>query len=186
MTVQLLYTGSEKNRVSKTLTSILEVSGTLREETSILTPSIMIQTNLDTIIYKVNYMYIPDFNRYYFVTNITSIRNNLWRVDGRVDVLQTYRMGIETQTALLARQEKSDYQNPYLSDDSALVQNNAVIITKIFPNKIEEGNWSYLLLTIGSGGNLENTSEAGGETSEQSTNSNNETLPSSVEENEAD
>lgn len=87
MIIDLFINHSEKNHISKTLTNKLSLSGTLKQETSVINPVVIIESNNPTIY---NYMRIPLFNRYYYITDIESIRNNLWRITGKVDVLMSF------------------------------------------------------------------------------------------------
>lgn len=119
----VLYTNTaETNRVDKTnfLTTIATLKGTLRESTSILSPSIKIVVDsLPTF----NYCYIQAFgSRYYFVTNITSIRQNLWQIDLKCDVLMTYKTDILTQSAIINRTADSSYIDKTLTDNYALAK----------------------------------------------------------------
>ena len=52
-----------------------------------------------------NYAYIPEFERYYFVTNIVNVRNNLWEVHFHVDVLQTYWNDYKYSPSVISRSE---------------------------------------------------------------------------------
>ena len=52
-----------------------------------------------------NYVYIPDFNRYYFINDITSVRQNLWRLSLHVDVLMSYKNEINNTNAFISRNE---------------------------------------------------------------------------------
>ena len=119
----VLYTNTaESNRVDKTnfLTTIATLKGTLRESTSILSPSIKIV--LDTLP-TFNYCYIQAFGgRYYYVTNITSIRQNLWQIDLKVDVLMTYKTDILTQSAIINRTADTSYIDKTLTDNYALAK----------------------------------------------------------------
>ena len=98
---------NEKDLVTKTtyLTSTLLEYGQFTEEVDILNPSFIIQ--LDSFIY--NYFYIPQFSRYYFVTNITSLRKGLWRISGHVDVLYSYDSDIRKQYGYIVRNERNPY-----------------------------------------------------------------------------
>ena len=98
---------AEKNRIDKTqyLTSVGEITGYLRNETNIINPSIVIE--YDKVI-DFNYVYVSTFNRYYFVTNITSVRTNLWRLDMSCDVLMTYKDTILNYECYVSRNE-NDY-----------------------------------------------------------------------------
>lgn len=86
--IVLYYNSSYNNEVNKNLTKYLTVKGVLREETDIINPSITFQ--IDSVP-DFNYVYIEQFKRYYFVTGITSIVNQLWQVDLHIDLLMTYK-----------------------------------------------------------------------------------------------
>ena len=94
----------EDNMVGKGGTGMMSlydnVYGKLREETNILTPSILFQYESFP---EFNYLYLPKFKRYYFVTNITCVRNNVYRVDLKVDVLYTFETDIRGQNAFISR-----------------------------------------------------------------------------------
>ena len=112
-----LYKNSaENNRIDKTeyLTSVGEITGYLRNETNIINPSIIIE--YDKVI-DFNYVYISTFNRYYFVTNITSVRTNLWRLDMSCDTLMTYKETILNYECYVSRNENDyneDIEDKYL------------------------------------------------------------------------
>ena len=73
----------------------------LKENTSIMNPSIII-TGLDTWA-SVNYAYIPDFSRYYFVQNVTALNNTTCQIDLEVDVLASYKKYIILKTYTVER-----------------------------------------------------------------------------------
>lgn len=107
--LELYQNSAEPNRLDKTnyLTSVGTLSGTLKDETSMVTPEIIIESSN---VPNFNYAYIAKFNRYYFVTEITSVRNNLWRVKLSCDALMSYKNKIELLTPLVERQE-NEYDN---------------------------------------------------------------------------
>ena len=77
MKVILYYNKSEEMRVDKELDELLVINGTLRDECSIETPVILIETTPE-IMSTCNYMYIEEFNRYYFVKkDIVRNENNI-------------------------------------------------------------------------------------------------------------
>lgn len=129
-TVQLQYSSSEKNRLDKTLTDLLSVEGTLKEPTSLMNPTIIIQGDVSGVV-NCNYMTISTFGRSYFITDIRSIHNNLFEVSGHVDVLSTYKAGIRTNSGIVHRQANA--YNLYLDDGVFKVYNNPKVVTKEFP-----------------------------------------------------
>ena len=85
MDITLYVNMSERQQINKNIGDGYLFSGTLRNESSAIKPSFLLQIDNPT---GYNYCYIPDFGRYYFITDITSIRTNLWRIDCVVDVLR--------------------------------------------------------------------------------------------------
>lgn len=143
MTIKLYKTPSEVNRVIKTLNDELSLTGTLRESSSIINPTIKIEEDDIT---GYNYAYIPDFGRYYFITNITSIRNDLWEVVMRVDVLMTYADEIKANTAVIAR--NSNLWNLYYQDEQFKILNYETIQTKTFGYPLSP-NSEFVLICAG-------------------------------------
>lgn len=86
-----LYHFSKKNKSTKQVnTEAASFNCTLKEGTSITEPTLLFQT---TVAAAFNYCYIPDFNRYYFVSNSRAIEN-MWEVSFVEDELATYKTEI--------------------------------------------------------------------------------------------
>lgn len=101
----LLYTNnSEDNRLVKDLTLLATFEGELKEATDVLNPVITL-TGIDEHIGSVNYVFIPELGRYYFVTDIESVNNNLWALTLHVDVLMSYQDDILNLYGIIERQE---------------------------------------------------------------------------------
>ena len=73
----------------------------LKENTSIMNPSIII-TGLDAWT-SVNYAYIPDFSRYYFIQNVTALNNTTGQIKLEVDVLASFKKYILNKTLTVER-----------------------------------------------------------------------------------
>lgn len=131
MTLTLYTNNSENIKVKKDLTQIIQLGGYLREPSSIMSPLITLQDIPMTDIIKANYAYIDDFQRYYFITDITSERENIVRVSMKCDVLMTYADQILENTGVIARQENK--WNLYLNDGIFKVYQNPIIKTQLFP-----------------------------------------------------
>ena len=134
MNIVLMLNNSESERVTKQLQTLATLTGSLKDGTSIINPTIIIQGAPATVqqISTSNYLQIPDFSRYYFIRDISSMRTNLWELSCHVDVLQTYAEQIKSQTAIIQRQENK--WNLYLNDGSFKVYQNPNVFTKAFPN----------------------------------------------------
>lgn len=129
--IVLQRNNSELNKVTKSVDNIMTVSGTLKEETSIIDPIIKIECNIADV-KGCNYISVPEFGRSYFVNNIRSIRNGLVEFSCHVDVLSSFADGIRSNSAIVNRQEKS--WNLYLNDGSFKVYQNPMVLTKAFPS----------------------------------------------------
>lgn len=127
--VRLYNNKSAPETLSKDITELDVLSGTLKNETSIIDPVILFAADVQDVA-DANYMYIGYFNRYYFITDIKSIRNNLVEVSAHVDVLMTYRSAIRDNRAIIKRSQ-NDY-NLYLNDGSLKTLQNPIIQTKAF------------------------------------------------------
>ena len=129
-TITMQRSTSEPERADKTLTTIATLTGTLKQETSIIDPVILIEGSMAD--YKTcNYCTIPEFGRSYFVGDIKSVRNNLLELPCHVDVLSTYKAGIRANMAIFKRQE--NHWNLYLNDGSFKCYQNPIVLTKLFP-----------------------------------------------------
>lgn len=144
MTIILYKTPSEYNVVDKTLEPLATLSGTLREESSVLAPSIVF-TDIDSVALQANYAYVQEFNRYYFITAIDSLYNNMWRFSFEVDVLYTYRDAIRENYAIIERN-----QNEYdlkLNDGLFQTQQNPRIAQFSFPAGFNQ--WNFVMAIAG-------------------------------------
>ena len=145
MTIDFYKNHSEKNRLDKDLTSVTSMTGELKENCSIIDPIIKIVGNVGTFA-AVNYMYIAEFGRYYFINNVISINNDICEVHAHVDVLSTYKDQIRSQNAIVSRQERK--WNLYLNDGVFKTYQNPYIITKAFTSGFTS---QHFILTIAGG-----------------------------------
>lgn len=134
---------SPSNQLDKELTTLVTLTGTLREQCSIIDPVIMIYS--DSIPSTANYMTIETFGRSYFIKNITSIRAGLWQIEAHVDVLSSFKTGIRENSAIVKKQE-SQY-NLLLNDGSLKVYQNPYVLTKSFPSGFSD--LSFVLTVAG-------------------------------------
>lgn len=144
MFINLYNNTSPPNYVNKSITEVISLEGTLREPTSIIDPVVIIERNSPI---GFNYAHIPIFNRYYFVTGISSETNNLVAIAMHVDVLMTYREQIANMNAIIKRQENQ--YNLYLDDGIFKAYQNTKHKIIKFPYGFN--NFSYILALAGNG-----------------------------------
>lgn len=146
MKIVLQYNKSEKNKLTKTVTQLAEVTGTLKNATSVIDPVFIVRNMTLANIKQCNYATIASFGRSYFVTGITSVREGLWEISCHVDVLSTYADQIRALPAVIRRQEYK--YNLYLDDGVFKTYQNPNIITKAFPSGFD--TQSFVLAIAGS------------------------------------
>lgn len=140
---------SAVNVVDKDLNQEFEVTGVLRDGSSVIDPVILIEANSPGFhANDVNYLYIQEFRRYYYITNIVSSNYTLWEIHGHVDVLMSYKEQIRAQTAIVARQEAQ--YNLYLDDGVFMAYQNPIVQTKLFSVEDPFETQSFVLMVAGS------------------------------------
>lgn len=144
-TISLYKTASENNRVVKTLTDEKQLSGELRNQTSVLNPSIRIESadNISTY----NYAYISEFGRYYYITDIVSVRTNCWVVSLRCDVLMSYKDEIQGLNVILNNTQETGLSN-YLASPNWVNLVKTKTDIKAFPSGLSEQG-EFILITAG-------------------------------------
>ena len=144
-TISLFKTASENNRVVKTLTDEKQLSGELRNQTSVLNPSIRIESadNISTY----NYAYISEFCRYYYITDIVSVRTNCWTVSLRCDVLMSYKDEIQGLNVILNNTQETGLSN-YLASPNWVNLVKTKTDIKVFPSGLSEQG-EFILITAG-------------------------------------
>lgn len=145
MHLNLYNNQSEKNEINKQLSTLYTLEGTLRDKTSILNPIIVVES--DNFIGNANYAYIQEFSRYYFITDIKCIRENLFEIMMKVDVLMSFKDDILSSYAIIDKTTASE-TSYYLPDESwkALVKDKTDIIN-FSSGLLDSGE--YILITAG-------------------------------------
>lgn len=134
----------DKKKINKAFTKRVTLSGVIKEPSSIINPSILIQANLGDLS-GYNYCEIPDFRRCYYITNIKSATNDTVSLDLHVDVLMSFRDQLMSCTGYVDRQEH--VVSPMITDAERIRQANPAISTVPFNTPTESGGYTYCLLT---------------------------------------
>lgn len=129
-------------KINKKVNSTLIPNGTgtqinvvLKSPSSIINPRFELNQYLD-----VNYCYVAEFNRYYFINEIR-YENPLWVYSCNVDVLASFKAEIGASTKYVLR--SASQRNEYLIDNSSpMIANNGTnAITKINLNNMSSGKF---------------------------------------------
>ena len=143
----ILYTNKSNDKVvTKNITSLITLNGTLRDNCSIINPVITVEAINNSIAASCNYAKIADFGRYYFVNDII-FTGKLYEIHMHVDVLSSFQTPLKSLEGVIGRSE-SQY-NLYLQDGYFKAYQNPYIEIKQFPTGFTEQ--CYVLSVAGSG-----------------------------------
>lgn len=146
ITIQLYVNNSEDYAMNKSLSGQQNFTNCIiKDNCSVIDPTIVITTSVDLTQY--NYMYIPDFHRFYFIKQISVFPNGMYHILAHVDVLYTYRQSILGCNVIVSRNE-SKY-NRYLDDPEFKILNSSDVVTKQFTSGSFTKSLDYILVTAG-------------------------------------
>lgn len=118
-TVSFGTSSSEKRALTKSVSTVVSATGTLRNESSVINPSILVQASASTLS-GCNYMEISEFGRKYFITDVVAVSDKLSMVSGHCDVLSTYASGIKSNSCILKR--SNNVNDPWINDGSYVMK----------------------------------------------------------------
>lgn len=145
MNVSFYYNQSDDRQINKTLIEEKVFEGTLRDNVDIMNPVVRF---FSSEILRYNYCYISDFQRYYFITSVTAVSNDIYDVNFTTDVLMSFRGEILQYPVIVDKQSQKANGDEYI-DDSSLVTDNLLFssvynFSRGFLDKPE-----YILITAG-------------------------------------
>lgn len=146
MDIKLYHNSSPNNKVNKSLSSETVLSGSLRDESRVINPEVLIESSTPL---SFNYVYIPSFHRYYYIRDIVAYRTNLWLLKLDVDVLMSYKEDILDLNCIISDTE--EYKgDDYLSTSPSWISKvkaKTSILTFNGSSLLSDG--AYILITAG-------------------------------------
>ena len=100
ITVTLYSFTKRENSTKRPSSGGTDYSCILIDDTSLMNPVFKLEIGSNPI--GKNYCYVPDFNRYYFITDITSSQN-FWYISCKCDVLASFKTEIGSQSHYVLR-----------------------------------------------------------------------------------
>lgn len=158
MEIRLYFTTSPDNRMTKYLTNTSVMQGNLRDVSNVVNPVILVECDIEQLSGLYNYAYIPEFNRYYFITEMQSYRNNFVLLSLSVDVLYSFKEQILDNVAIIDKAQQTDFSNIYYDDGSFITESRDFYTIKSFSNGFND-NGEFILITAGGGGTIQGGGE---------------------------
>lgn len=146
MNIALYHNASEPNKISKNITALnLSMSGSLRNETEVVNPIIRIEGNA-SLLQSANYAYIEELNRYYYITDMKSVRNNIIELHLHCDVLMSFNL---SGVSGIVIESENVSANRYLTGRNWVGTVKHKTDIKSFSSGLLD-NGEYILITAGS------------------------------------
>lgn len=143
MTITTYSNASEEHVLDKDITKINDqVSVVLKDDTNVLSPTLITSQNIS---HTFNYIYISEFDRYYYVRNITYSQQRFY-IECAVDVLMSFNTDIKS-LELIANRSSSRF-NVYQPDAQVSFLQKSIIATQKFPYGF---NGQSLILAVNGG-----------------------------------
>ena len=140
MQVEFYHTADNANTVNKTLQPIKTLNIIFRQAVNESTPFIIMnKANLTGS----NYVHIPNFKRYYFISSVDNYTANLVRIDLVTDLLMTYKDDILNTPVLITATNTPSYFSSNLPTQTKTIKR--VVKSDVTLNKES----SLILTTIG-------------------------------------
>ena len=144
--INLYINTSDNNVVNKKLTTVFSnVTYEFKTETSQTNPVLIIDRNYWNE--KINYVYINELKRYYYVKDVVFSTGKLIMLVCAVDVLMSFKEEIRQLKAILKRQES--IANAYITDPETLLLSYDEIGAKIFPGGFTTNTKNILIVAGG-------------------------------------
>lgn len=118
--LSVLTTRTDKRYLVKTSNEITTREVRLKSGSSIIDPILIMKKLSDSHIRQFNYAFIKEYQRYYFVNDITEMNGDLISVSLHVDVLSSFANDIKGLSCLIIRQE--NLNNPYFVDEEVMTR----------------------------------------------------------------
>lgn len=145
MIIKLYKCSDDKIVVNKTLTDEKTIEGTTKEILNIHSPSILVTQDITGY----NYMYIPDFDHYYFINGCDIVRQGLYQIkEVKQDVLMTHKDQFLQLNAIIDKTNNVELADEYMNDGSFVTSNKSYNTIYNFPSGFNDEP-DYILLTAG-------------------------------------
>lgn len=148
-----LYKTSDDNRViNKTLDLLKTKNVVLKDNVNISAPTFILKYD-KTLFENMNYCYINEFKRYYYIINKECLDSEHYMITLSCDVLMSFKDSFINTPMLINRTSNKNNSNKELSDSHIQTTSQKIIMTeKIDSNVFNVSDYSqckYLLNCLG-------------------------------------
>lgn len=150
MDVKLYNTNDEQNVIGKQKTLIDTASCVIKGNISYENPVVLLAYDGD-VADSINYMEIPELNRFYFITDMINLTGGRYEIHAKVDVLESFESAIRGLSVITDKMISG--ANLFIDDGSYVCENKEFNTVLNFPDGFNDDG-EYILITAGGGGGI--------------------------------
>lgn len=143
MIIELYKNNSDNNVVNKNITKVGEINVRLKEPVEREAPQLLVSGVIDD---SYDYLYIPEWNRYYYVEYKRQYSQSIYLVNTKIDVLKSFRSKILSARAIVEHCET--LKNNYVNDSTWVSDVRRTTNIKNFSSGFEDDP-KFVLITAG-------------------------------------
>lgn len=146
MNITLYHNSIPKSHISRNLANAVTVTGEPKSGDSLDVLNPIITVAYKASVLTKNYVYIPDFGRYYFITDM-AIQGKTIQISMHVDVLYTYRNSVLGAQCIADR--SSSIYDLMLTDTAVSAVAGYEIFSRSLPYTFRPDMGTYILTVAG-------------------------------------
>lgn len=140
--IKLYFNKSDSRVINKVLENELILIGEIKTINNYATITIPIDNSINNI---ENFNYLKIGDKCYFITDKEYVTYNTINIVASLDVLESFKNEILSQTAIISRSE--NLYNKYITDNKSVILNPKRVQTIKFPNEPFTSVSKFILIT---------------------------------------
>lgn len=131
ITARIGKTNDDPRCLTKIFTESVDRTCDIHEPCSVISPELTLYYDSENDYINANYLYIPEWNRYYFIKSKTVTSGQRVRIVCYIDVLMSFSDEIKQLECIVTRQSW-DLGNHYLKDGEIAIPQNTITRNLLF------------------------------------------------------
>ena len=152
MEIKIYKTNDDNRVINKTLELLKTKNVVLKDNVNILSPTFILKYE-KTLFENMNYCYIGEFKRYYYILNKECLDGEHYMITLSCDVLMSFKDSFINTPMLINRTSKKEKSNAELADSNIQTSAQKIVMTEKVDSDIfnvkEYSQCQYLLNVIG-------------------------------------
>lgn len=152
MEIKIYKTNDDNRVINKTLELLKSKNVVLKDNVNISSPTFILKYD-KSLFENMNYCYISEFKRYYYITNKECLDSIRYSITLSCDVLMSFKDSFINTSMLINRTSNKVNSNKELSDSHIQTTSQKIIMTEKIDSNVfnvkEYSQCKYLLNVIG-------------------------------------